>query len=50
MKEKLARFMQGRYGNDQLNNFLMKTFLVEFILYLWYNTKIKVLSKEGEYT
>lgn len=25
--------MQGRYGNDQLNNFLMKTFLVEFILY-----------------
>ena len=33
MKEKLARFMQGRYGNDQLNNFLMKTFLVEFILY-----------------
>ena len=33
MKEKLARFMQGRYGNDKLNNFLMKTFLVEFILY-----------------
>lgn len=33
MKEKLARFMQGRYGNDQLNNFLMKTFLVEFLLY-----------------
>ena len=25
--------MYGRYGNDQLNNFLMKTFLVEFILY-----------------
>ena len=24
--------MYGRYGNDQLNNFLMKTFLVEFIL------------------
>ena len=33
MKEKLARFMQGRYGNDQLNNFLMKAFLVEFLLY-----------------
>ena len=33
MKEKLARFMQGRYGNDQLNNFLMKAFLIEFLLY-----------------
>ena len=33
MKEKLARFMQGRYGNDQLNSFLMKLFLIEFIVY-----------------
>lgn len=32
MKEKLVRFMQGRYGNDQLNSFLMKLFLVEFLL------------------
>lgn len=23
MKEKIMRFMQGRYGNDQLNRFLM---------------------------
>lgn len=33
MKEKLARFMQERYGNDQLNSFLMKLFLIEFIVY-----------------
>ena len=37
MKEKLARFMQGRYGNDQLNSFLMKLFLIEFILYFLLN-------------
>lgn len=29
MKEKLYRFMQGRYGNDQFNRFLM---LVLFVL------------------
>ena len=28
MKEKLYRFMQGRYGNDQLNRFLMVLVLV----------------------
>ena len=33
MKEKLARFMQGRYGNDQLNRFLIKLFFIEFIIY-----------------
>lgn len=33
MREKIARFMQGRYGNDQFNNFLMKAFFVEFLLY-----------------
>ncbi len=32
MKEKLVRFMQGRYGNDQMNSFLMKLFLVELLL------------------
>ena len=37
MKEKLARFMQGRYGNDQLNSFFMKLFLIEFILYFLLN-------------
>ena len=32
MKEKLYRFMQGRYGNDQLNRFLMILVLVCFAL------------------
>ena len=31
MKEKLYRFMQGRYGNDQLNRFLMILVLVCFV-------------------
>lgn len=44
MKEKLARFMQGRYGNDQLNNFLMKAFLVEFLLYFLLRGVSKGLS------
>lgn len=32
MKEKLYRFMQGRYGNDHLNRFLMILVLVCFVL------------------
>ena len=32
MKEKLYRFMQGRYGNDQFNRFLMILVLVCFAL------------------
>lgn len=44
MKEKLARFMQGRYGNDQLNNFLMRAFLVEFLLYFLLRGVSKGLS------
>ncbi|MBD5395518.1 MAG: hypothetical protein HDR71_14910 [Lachnospiraceae bacterium] len=31
MKEKLYRFMMGRYGNDQLNRFLMILVLVFFV-------------------
>ncbi|MDE7333858.1 MAG: zinc-ribbon domain-containing protein [Lachnospiraceae bacterium] len=34
MKEKLYRFMQGRYGNDQLNRFLMILVLVCFVISL----------------
>lgn len=34
MKEKLYRFMQGRYGNDQLNRFLMILVLVCFAVSL----------------
>ena len=33
MREKMMRFMQGRYGVDQFNNFLMKLFFGEFIFY-----------------
>lgn len=32
MKEKLYRFMQGRYGNDKLNRFLMVLTFIFFIL------------------
>ena len=32
MKEKLYRFMQGRYGNDQLNRFLMILVIVCLVL------------------
>lgn len=35
MKEKLYRFMQGRYGNDQLNRFLMVLVLVCFVFSLF---------------
>lgn len=35
MKEKLYRFMQGRYGNDKLNRFLMVITLVCFIISLF---------------
>lgn len=35
MREKLYRFMQGRYGNDQLNRFLMVLVLVFFVLSLF---------------
>ena len=33
MREKMMRFMQGRYGVDQFNNYLMKLFFGEFIFY-----------------
>lgn len=32
MREKIYRFMQGRYGNDQLNRFLMILALVVMVL------------------
>ena len=32
MREKLQRFMWGRYGNDQLNRFLMILVLVFLVL------------------
>ena len=35
MKEKMYRFMQGRYGNDGLNRFLLIVIFVCFILSLF---------------
>lgn len=32
MREKLQRFMWGRYGNDQLNRFLMAVMLIGLVL------------------
>ena len=44
MREKLMRFMQGRYGIDQFNNFLMKLFIGEFIIYFLFRRLIPGLS------
>ncbi|MCM1136266.1 MAG: zinc-ribbon domain-containing protein [Clostridium sp.] len=35
MKEKFYRFMQGRYGSDQLNRFLMFLVLLLFVVSLF---------------
>lgn len=35
MREKLYRFMQGRYGSDQLNRFLMILVIICFVLSLF---------------
>ena len=35
MKEKFYRFMQGRYGSDQLNRFLMILVMICFVLSLF---------------
>ena len=35
MRDKFNQFMQGRYGNDDLNRFLMKIILVAFVLSLF---------------
>ena len=35
MREKLQRFMMGRYGNDQLNRFLMILAVIFFVLSLF---------------
>lgn len=40
MKEKLYRFMQGRYGSDQLNRFLMILVLLCFLLSLVVGGKV----------
>ncbi len=35
MREKMARFMQGRYGNDEFNRFLMILSMVLLVLSLF---------------
>lgn len=40
MKEKLVRFMQGRYGTDQLNQFIMYVEIVLLVLSLFFRSNI----------
>lgn len=45
MREKLQRFMMGRYGNDNLNNFLIGCALVLMILELFtHSTLLMILG------
>ena len=40
MREKLARFMMGRYGNDHLNNVLIWSSLILLVLNIFINNSI----------
>ena len=40
MREKLARFMMGRYGNDYLNNVLIWSSLILLVLNIFINNSI----------
>lgn len=42
-REKLARFMAGRYGNDQLNNFLMIATMVIIVVNVFVRSLILLL-------
>ncbi len=43
MREKIARFLYGRYGNDQLNNFLVGVAFVVIIINVFVNSYILVV-------
>lgn len=43
MKEKIMKFMYGRYGNDELNQFLIKMVFADLLLSLLFK-KFRVLS------
>lgn len=43
MKEKLYRFMQGRYGNDQLNRFIMLASLIFLVISTFTGAKLLYL-------
>lgn len=47
MKEKFYRFMQGRYGNDQLNRFLMIVVIVFMVLSFFVDGPFYLLSLLG---
>lgn len=44
MREKLQRFMWGRYGNDRLNQFLMVCAMVLFLLSLFIRGPLYLLA------
>ena len=47
MKEKFYRFMQGRYGSDQLNRFLMILVMVFLVLSIFIDGPFYLLSLLG---
>lgn len=44
MKEKFYRFMQGRYGNDPLNRFLMIVSLISMLLSIVWRPQFYVIA------
>ncbi|MCM1189254.1 MAG: zinc-ribbon domain-containing protein [bacterium] len=44
MREKLSRFMWGRYGNDQLNRFLMVVMLILLVLHMIFGGPFYLLA------
>ena len=47
MKEKFYRFMQGRYGIDQLNSFLMIVCVICFIVNMFIGSIVLTFSAYG---
>ena len=43
MKEKLIRFMQGRYGVDQLSKFLLILGLVVVVISALFNSRVSLI-------
>ncbi len=45
LRERLMRFMQGRYGSDSLNNFLLAVYFILFIVNIFvYNIALWLLE------
>lgn len=45
LRERLYRFMQGRYGQDSLNNFLLAIYFILFLISLFvYNIVLSLLE------